>query len=1187
MRNWLEIVRFDLRATLGRQVSAWYALALGAAAWLAFARFVGNARGEAIDAPLAITAALAIATMLGLVVVSAVGASAATRDRLVRITPLFATAPLSPRAYALGRLAGACASVGLLSLAAPLALLIAVVLHNSAVLTLPTWRLAYLSGYFAFSAANAIITTTLLLALAQRYSSAIAVYVGALLLFLYVMVVEGLVAEALGLWSIARWLDPLGLVLLRMYVVSWTPLEKDSVALGFDHVLVWHRVLWLAIAGGVAWLAHSRAASYSWSERQPWTRRWRWLTTAHPRTEDPDLRAEPVDDQIARTTPRKSRGLRLSAWQIVHVAWSSFRAIVCSRSVLALTVPAIALLMIGPAWFRHLGTPILASTSMVVDLLVSGRELVFALAAPLLVIVFAGEVVWRDRDAGLSEVVDVTPVSDVVLLAGRMLGLAGALVIMQIVTMAGVLVLQVMLDAPPPDLALMAATLLGPQLARYLLLAVLAFVVHVAVAHKFLAHALVCAMWASAAFSAELGIERPLAVYGWLPPLSVSEMRGLTPAFGPLALIAAHWATWALGLLTAARLLWRRGHLPRPRPITRWAVATAVVATSLAVITGIPTWRLVASGLPPSADAEAAHRAAYEHTYGALRAVASPTLETILLDVDLAPRERRAVLHGTLEVINRHAAPVRALHVTTHPRVRTVRLAPSRDAAPDVSDPILGFFTWTLAEPLGPGEPMRIDFVVEADDVLGIGALAANGTVIPHDWIPTVGYRAARELSDAGRRRAHGLPARPAFPRLEEVVGTPDSIDAGRVRVEVTVHTDLDHHAVGPGTLERTWIDGQRRHFRYVTAQPIRHDFALVSAAFTVARDSWTPSDGRSPVAIEVVHHPTHARLVPSMIDAARATLAHASERYGPYTHDVLRLVEHPGHGLSLHAAPINISYQEAVAQLAPNRGRTGLDLPFAIIAHEVAHQWWGNQLMPAWREGGLLLTEGLAWYTALEVVEEIQGRHGLYQLMQTLREAYRAPRAASAGPVLRATTPFQAYREAPLALYTIREYVGRQTLDHALRRLLDAHATNATRPATALDFYRLLREAAPPSMHGLLADLLERQTRWQFKVHSASAAPSDDGRWRVTVDVETAKTVVESDGQVREVAMDDLVDIGVLPDGASPAVASWSVTRLRLSSGRREVTLTVDAPPSHVQVDPLRLLTFASGEQVPPTRLR
>ena len=71
-----------------------------------------------------------------------------------------------------------------------------------------------------------------------------------------------------------------------------------------------------------------------------------------------------------------------------------------------------------------------------------------------------------------------------------------------------------------------------------------------------------------------------------------------------------------------------------------------------------------------------------------------------------------------------------------------------------------------------------------------------------------------------------------------------------------------------------------------------------------------------------------------------------------------------------LHASPINISYQEGFSLLNPEADPRGIDLPFAVVAHEVAHQWWGNPLVPARVEGAALLTESLAWYSALEVVE-------------------------------------------------------------------------------------------------------------------------------------------------------------------------------------------------------------------------
>jgi len=48
---------------------------------------------------------------------------------------------------------------------------------------------------------------------------------------------------------------------------------------------------------------------------------------------------------------------------------------------------------------------------------------------PLLIIFFAGELVWRERDARLSENVDATSVPDWVLLLGKFLGLGLVLAI--------------------------------------------------------------------------------------------------------------------------------------------------------------------------------------------------------------------------------------------------------------------------------------------------------------------------------------------------------------------------------------------------------------------------------------------------------------------------------------------------------------------------------------------------------------------------------------------------------------------------------------------------------------------------------------------------------------------------------------------------------------------------------------
>lgn len=62
--------------------------------------------------------------------------------------------------------------------------------------------------------------------------------------------------------------------------------------------------------------------------------------------------------------------------------------------------------------------------------------------------------------------------------------------------------------------------------------------------------------------------------------------------------------------------------------------------------------------------------------------------------------------------------------------------------------------------------------------------------------------------------------------------------------------------------------------------------------------------------------------------------------RFGPYPYEQLRFVEHAGNGIGLHSSPINVSFEDGFALMSPEADRRGIDFPFAVVAHEVAHQW-------------------------------------------------------------------------------------------------------------------------------------------------------------------------------------------------------------------------------------------------------
>jgi ABC-2 type transport system permease protein len=354
----------------------------------------------------------------------------------------------------------------------------------------------------------------------------------------------------------------------------------------------------------------------------------------------------------------------------------------------------------------------------------------------------------------------------------------------------------------------------------------------------------------------------------------------------------------------------------------------------------------------------------------------------------------------------------------------------------------------------------------------------------------------------------------------------------------------------------------------------------------------WNPATRSAPgqeTSIEIVHDPKHAWNAERLVRSVQASLDHYTKEFGPYPHGQVRLVEHPGDSVLLHASPINISYEEGFSLLNPDSDPRKIDFPFAVAAHEVAHQWWGHILTPARVEGAALLGESLAWYSALGVVEQTFGREHLARLLGMMRGVYLIPSARANVPLLRADDWFLAYRKGPFAMYALREYVGAERVNGALRRLLEKHGAfespdrhhAPSKPlATSLDLYHELQAVTPESLHYLLADLFETNTFWDLATQNVTAEQTDTGVWQVTLDMRARKMIVDTTGVETDVPMNDLIEIGVFAGakGEGPGNALY-LTQHRVRSGAQRLTLIVPSRPSRAGIDPRHLLIDVRGD--------
>ena len=1171
MQLW-GVIRFEMEYQARRAWTWVYAAALFLISLqITLEAYAGAARDEGFyfNSPFVIASMTVLGSVMGLLIAAALTGEAGARDTQERMFPLVYTSPVSKPAYLVGRFFAAYSLNALIQLVTQLALVVSMFLGIPDEIRGPIQPLSYIASYLIIGLPNAFIATALMFSASVLSRRAITSYLIAILLFFVMLVCRIFVAGKLGNWELAKLLDPLMITPLSEIASTTLPADKNALSLILNFNFLPNRMIWLGLAVLTLGIAVLR------------------FRFAHPAQSGRSRGAEeaPAPGTAIRIPrPRIAFGLATNIHQGFALAVDSFRTIAFSWGGLVLLLLGLTVVLFGPSAISHAGIPILPTTREMTAFVGNTGEILWMIV-PLLSAFYAGELVWRERDAGISEIADAAPVPDWVRMIGRLCGLFALLIAYQVLLMVGCMLVQTQLGYYQFEIPLYLRVMLGVQLAEHISFAVLALAVHALVNHKYAGHMVVLIAFGAMTFATSIGIEHKLLVYGAAPAWSYSDMRGFGSAIVPWLWFKLYWAAWAALLAWATTWLWVRGKeqgmAARIRSgrvrLTRKAAATfAGIAAAIVVLGGFAFYNTNVLNDFDTTEERNARRAEYERRYARFAHAPQPQLTRVRLDVALHPDRNTADITGAYVLVNRSATIIDTLHFALEAEVETGPMQMSKQTRLVTNDERLGHRIYALARGLQPGDSMSVHFTARyrpngftndgVDD-----AVADNGTFIEAtDWLPSPGYKEQREISDAGERRRHKLPARREYPSLDDTGARFDVIAAGAetIVLETTISTTSSQTAIAPGTLRRSWTAGGRRFFHYITDSPIRNDYALFSADYKVHKGQWKH------VPIEIVHHPAHHWNAERMVRGIQASLDYFTRHFSPYPYRQVRLVEHAGDGTSLHAYPINVGFQEGFAVMNPDTSASGLEFPFAVVAHEMAHEWWGGQLSPAFVEGGGLLSEGLAWYSAYLVVEETFGEKQLDRLRAWMSSADQGPRSNAAPPLLRASGWHANYRRGPAAMFAVREYIGEEKVNVALRALLGKHGRTAPLPVS-LDLYRELKAVTPDSLQYLLHDLFAANTIWDLSVERVASQRLTNEEYRVDVDVKALKSVVDTAGVVTGIPMRDLIEIGVYDaDGKVLHLAKH-----RIGSGSKRISLTVRGEPKRAGIDPRRLLNDVEPE--------
>lgn len=1150
----------------------------------------GNANVK-VNAPHTISTICMVFSWFGVLVASALMGNPVYRDFEHRTHSLFYTTPISKWGYLGGRFWGS--------------FVVALVVFSGIGLgywlaTLMPWIKAeklgpnhlsyYVWPYVVIIIPNLLFSGAVFFTLATLTRNILSTYIGSVVLLLTYIVAQSFLQD-LDNEVLASALDVFGGGAVYFTTRYWTPAEKNTLLLPFSQYVLLNRAVWTVVAVALLTFCFARFRFSAFaSEAKPSKRKAAALAAA---ATEAALPAAPGQLRLPRVAQLFSGAMHWRQW------WSltkmEFRGIVRSVYFAAIVVSGIIFLLVtGAEVGKMYGTTTYPVTNEILDTL-GGTFTLFML---IIITYYSGELVWREREAGVAQITDALPVPNWVPFSSKLTALG----LVQVVLLGVVLVCGVLVQTAKGyfhyDFPLYIKGLFGVRLIDYLLLCVLAMLVQVLVNNKYVGHFVMVVYYLANIFRSQLGLNHHLLDYGGNPDIPYSAMNGYGHFVAGFAWFKLYWAAFAVLLAVASNLLWVRGteasakwrRHEASRRFRRPAWAAAVLGLFVLGVSGgfifYNTNVLNEYRTPKQLEQM---QATLEKKYRRYLDVPQPRITAVNLNTDIFPSTRRVAMAGYFMLQNKTARPIDSIHVSLPQNVKVSTLDFGAGTRLVLNDTTYLYRIYRLAQPLVPGDSLRLNLAVNFQEkgFPNNGSntdVVQNGTFINSSYLPSLGYNEGRELGDDDVRKRNGLQPKPRMAptnNLKARQNTYISHDSDWIRFETTVSTSPDQIAIAPGYLQKEWTKDGRRYFHYKMDRPMLNFYSYLSARYAVKKDQWVDSAGRRTIPIEIYYQPGHEYNLDRMVKGVKESLAYFSKNFSPYQHRQVRILEFPQYASFAQSFANTIPFSESIGFIADidDKNPEDIDYPFYVTSHEVAHQWWAHQVIGGDVQGSTLMSETMSQYSALMVMKHHYGAYTMQKFLKYELDRYLGGRSAERKkevPLAKVENqPYIHYRKGSVVMYALADYIGEAKLNAALKDYVKAVAYQGPPYTNSTEFLGYIKRATPDSLQYLVKDMFENITLYDNRLTEATAQKLPDGRYKVKMTIEARKFYADSLGNERIAAVQDWVPVAVFPEQGKDKkpVAPLALTKRRLHTGTNHLEFIVPRKPGKAGVDPYHVL--------------
>lgn len=1039
---------------------------------------------------------------------------------------------------------------------------------------------AHLASIWQLAIPNTFFSGAVVFMIAALTRNTIAAFVGSLILLLATGI-AGEFAEDLDKEWLAIMMDPYGNSTFSILTKYWTVNQKNSEILPLTGLFLYNRFIFLALS--IVLIAIT-ANKFSFTEKSK---------AAKKAETSPNEIAASHYQPLPKVNPSYNRS----------ASWEMYRTRLKYELFGIIKSPAFIVLMLAglmnfvPNLVSNSGPFGLTAYPVTYYMIdnVQGAFYVFLIA---IIIIYSGQLVWKERESKIEEIFDATPHPTWISYLSKFTSLAILIFIVQVVCIITCIIVQYAKGFTDIRLDVYIKSLLLIDYTGLMMLVIMAMFIHSLINNKYLAFfVFVIFLILNNFLWVMLEVETNMVQYSGRPSYVYSDMNSFGPYVSGLVWFRGYWMVFASMIAILSVFIWVRGKE------TSFKNKISLLQTGLksnsgrVVVVLLLLWMVTGGFVYYNTEILNNHetskqleklQADYEKNFKKYQGINQPRATDFIYFIDLYPEERKLNIKGSFWAKNKGSKPIDSVHFSL-PRyfITTIKIANSKNI---LSNEELNYRIYSLNEPLQPGDSMKIEFTADYhakgfENEVSFNSVVDNGSFFNNlDFVPAIGYQPNYELQEKDERKDHGLPEIARMPKLRR--NCTDycrnnylSNNADWVNVESWFSTSGDQLAIAPGSLIKEWKEGGRNHYHYKLDHYSVNFYSFISAKYEVARTKHNGID------VEVYYDKRHEYNVENMERSMKKSLDYYITNFGPYYHKQVRIIEFPRYASFAQAFPGTMPYSEGIGFIAKIEDAEDIDMVFYVVAHEMAHQYWAHQEISAEMQGATMLTETFSQYSALMVMEKEYGRDAMKKFLKYEMDDYlrdRGTERLKELPLMEVENQgYIHYNKGSLVMYYLREMIGEEKLNTALRQFLNDFRYQQPPYPTSHHAVDIFKQHTPDSLQYLITDLFETITLFNNRTLEASAEQLNDGTYQLQLSIETLKFRADSLGRETKIPIKDWIEIGVFGEPEEGKETGEVIYRQRhlFSKNNSQITLILNKKPWKAGIDPMNILVDLVGD--------